>query len=119
MIHASVLTRCCPDRFKEKFEEFFHDAEKDIALLETEFDMMQKKYEHVAELFTFDVNKYSQEEFFRDINKFIVTYKVGWQVGDVGCVSPWHEGTFRPVLKVLCSLTTTISQGHSDDRLGS
>ncbi|XP_063846419.1 protein diaphanous-like isoform X2 [Scylla paramamosain] len=63
------------DRFKEKFEEFYHDAEKDIALLETEFDMMQKKYEYVAELFTFDVNKYSQEEFFRDINRFIVSYK--------------------------------------------
>ncbi|MPC92534.1 Protein diaphanous [Portunus trituberculatus] len=70
-----LLSIGCLYRFKEKFEEFFHDAEKDIALLETEFDMMQKKYEHVAELFTFDVNKYSQEEFFRDINKFIVSYK--------------------------------------------
>lgn len=38
--------------------------------------MMQKKYEYVAELFTFDVNKYSQEEFFRDINEFIASYKV-------------------------------------------
>ncbi|KAG0719156.1 Protein diaphanous 2 [Chionoecetes opilio] len=63
------------DRFKEKFELFFLDAEKDVALLETEFNMMRKKYEHVAELFTLDVNKYSQEEFFRDINKFIVCYK--------------------------------------------
>ncbi|XP_050696358.1 protein diaphanous-like isoform X3 [Eriocheir sinensis] len=63
------------DRFQEKFESFHQDAEKNIELLEMEFDMMQKKYEFVAELFTFDVNKYSQEEFFRDINEFIVCYK--------------------------------------------
>ena len=44
--------------------------------------MMKKKYEHVAELFTLDVNKYSQEEFFRDINKFIVCYKVSWKIED-------------------------------------
>ncbi|XP_053649393.1 protein diaphanous isoform X1 [Cherax quadricarinatus] len=63
------------DRFQEKFEEFYRIAEEDIALLETEFEMMQKKYSEVSELFTFEVTKYAQEDFFRDINEFIVLYK--------------------------------------------
>ncbi|KAK3863143.1 hypothetical protein Pcinc_031042 [Petrolisthes cinctipes] len=63
------------DRFQEKFEEFHRAAEEDLALLETEFDMMQKKYQVLAELFTFEVNKYAQEDFFRDINEFIMLYK--------------------------------------------
>ncbi|KAK4291487.1 hypothetical protein Pmani_035685 [Petrolisthes manimaculis] len=63
------------DRFKEKFEEFHRAAEEDLALLETEFDMMQKKYQVLSELFTFEVNKYAQEDFFRDINEFIMLYK--------------------------------------------
>ncbi|XP_071516522.1 protein diaphanous isoform X1 [Panulirus ornatus] len=63
------------DRFQEKFEEFHRAAEEDIALLETECEMMQKKYIEVSELFTFEVNKYAQEDFFRDINEFIILYK--------------------------------------------
>lgn len=63
-------------RFKEKFDEFHRTAEEDVALLETEFDMMQKRFVQVSDLFTFEVNKYSQEDFFRDINEFIALYKV-------------------------------------------
>ncbi|KAG7175749.1 protein diaphanous-like isoform X2 [Homarus americanus] len=63
------------DRFQERFEEFHRAAEEDLALLETEFEMMQKKYIEVSELFTFEVNKYAQEDFFRDINEFILLYK--------------------------------------------
>ncbi|XP_027213745.2 protein diaphanous isoform X2 [Penaeus vannamei] len=63
------------DKFKEKFEEFHRTAEEDVSLLETEFDMMQKRFVQVSDLFTFEVNKYSQEDFFRDINEFIALYK--------------------------------------------
>ncbi|XP_064086830.1 protein diaphanous-like isoform X1 [Macrobrachium nipponense] len=63
------------DRFKEKFEEFHRAAEEDVALLEAEFDIMVQKYTRVSELFTFEVSKYPQEDFFRDINEFIALYK--------------------------------------------
>ncbi|CAL4084771.1 unnamed protein product [Meganyctiphanes norvegica] len=63
------------DLFKEKFDSFHNESEDEISLLEVELDMMQKSYSNVAELFTFDVNKYSQEDFFRDFNQFISLYK--------------------------------------------
>ncbi|KAK7074929.1 Protein diaphanous 1 [Halocaridina rubra] len=63
------------DRFKERFEEFHNAAEEDVNILEAEFNIMIDKYAKVSELFTFEVSKYAQEDFFRDINEFIALYK--------------------------------------------
>ena len=62
--------------FVEQFESFQKSAEDEISLLQTSMDIMIQRYSQVAELFTFDIAKYSQEEFFRDFNEFISLWKV-------------------------------------------
>ena len=64
------------DRFIETFQDFHLNAEKDISLLETSLEMMLQSYKQVSEMFTFEVGKYAQEDFFRDFNQFIMLYKV-------------------------------------------
>ncbi|KAB7499101.1 Protein diaphanous-like protein 2 [Armadillidium nasatum] len=63
------------DQFIEKFTEFQKSAEDEISLLETSLEIMIQRFQQVSELFTFDVQKYSQEEFFRDFNEFIGLWK--------------------------------------------
>ncbi|RXG68266.1 Protein diaphanous-like protein 3 [Armadillidium vulgare] len=63
------------DQFIEKFTEFQKAAEDEISLLETSLEIMIQRFQQVSELFTFDLQKYSQEEFFRDFNEFIGLWK--------------------------------------------
>ena len=99
-------------RFIECFSDFHRSAETEISLVETSLGIMLEKYKLISEMFTFELEKYSQEDFFRDFNEFIALYRVSiflcWTLYGMITMVTWKSSGE----KILSGKLNEVLQGY-------
>lgn len=63
------------DIYPAVMKQFLAEAQQQIEVLENMFKRMQERFKEVARYFAFDQTKYTMENMFSDLQKFITAYK--------------------------------------------